>query len=188
MPIVEVHILEGYDANEKKRLGHALTKAIKFVVSAVPEAITVMLHEMTPDQYFRGGEMRKPAAALTDPKKLVLSFLNSMQDRDLDTARSLLGEGFVMQFPGAEPMFELDELLAWAAPRYQRVAKSYDGVDAWQGDGDAAVVYCRGTLSGEWLDGIAFDSIRFIDRFEVLDNKITRQDVWNDIAEVKLKA
>ncbi len=31
----------------------------------------------------------------------------------------------------------------------------------------------------------AFEGIRFIDRFEVTAGKITRQDVWNDIAEVK---
>ncbi|MGB1034547.1 MAG: 4-oxalocrotonate tautomerase, partial [Primorskyibacter sp.] len=46
-------------------------------------------------------------------------------------------------------------------------------------------VYCRGTLSGEWPDGTAFDAIRFIDRFEIVGDKITKQDVWNDIAETR---
>jgi hypothetical protein len=48
-----------------------------------------------------------------------------------------------------------------------------------------AVVYTRGTLAGEWPDGTAFGGIRFIDRFEVTDGFITRQDVWNDLAEVR---
>ena len=47
--------------------------------------------------------------------------------------------------------------------------------------------YTRGTLAGEWPDGTAFSGIRFIDRFEVTDGKITQQDVWNDIAEVRAK-
>ena len=31
----------------------------------------------------------------------------------------------------------------------------------------------------------ALKRIRFIDRFEVIDGKITKQDVWNDMAEVR---
>ncbi|WP_370301221.1 hypothetical protein [Pseudooceanicola sp.] len=81
-------------------------------------------------------------------------------------------------------MTALDELIDWARPRYRFVKKSYDGHDAMS-DGGNAVVYCRGTLSGEWPDGTAFSGIRFIDRCEVTDGKITLQEVWNDIAEVK---
>ena len=33
--------------------------------------------------------------------------------------------------------------------------------------------------------GACFEGIRFIDRFEVIDGKITKQDVWNDMAEVR---
>lgn len=45
MPIVEAHILEGYSPSDKSRLTSALTDAIRFVVPAPDEAITVMLHE-----------------------------------------------------------------------------------------------------------------------------------------------
>ena len=45
------------------------------------------------------------------------------------------------------------------------------------------MVYARGTLNGAWLDGSPFNGIRFIDRFEVRAGKITRQEVWNDLAE-----
>jgi hypothetical protein len=41
-----------------------------------------------------------------------------------------------------------------------------------------------GTLHGVWLDGTPFEGIRFIDRFELADGRIQRQDVWNDMAEV----
>lgn len=93
-----------------------------------------------------------------------------------------------MTFPGTAPIAKLSELIEWARPRYNRVTKTYDGFDALQGAGDVAVVYCRGTLSGEWPDGTPFSGIRFIDRFEVTEGRITRQEVWNDIAEVKAQA
>ena len=77
-------------------------------------------------------------------------------------------------------MSTLEQLIAWAAPRYRFVRKTYDGFD---GFGD--VVYCHGTLAGEWPDGTAFAGIRFVDRFELCDGKLIKQDVWNDIAEVR---
>lgn len=93
-----------------------------------------------------------------------------------------------MNFPAEQPMHTLQEMINWAKPRYRFVKKTYEGYDAMQGAGDQAIVYCRGTLSGEWPDGAAFAGIRFIDRFEITDGKITCQDVWNDIADIKAQA
>ena len=185
MPIVELHILSGYEAEAKSRLGEALTDAVRLVVSALSDAVTVMIHEMPQKHYYRGRTQRKAAAALPDPSEVVRSFLAAMQVRDLTRAQALLDPDFLMQFPGAAPMHALQELIDWAAPRYKSVSKIYDGFDAMQSPGDAAIVYCRGALSGVWLDGKAFEGIRFIDRFEVAGGKIIRQDVWNDMAEVK---
>jgi 4-oxalocrotonate tautomerase family enzyme len=184
MPIVETHVLEGYSSAEKARLVAALTQAIRFVVPAPDEAITVLLREYPADNYARGGVARTPAPALPDPAQIVLDYLRAMEVRDLAAAQALLGDGFQMVFPGTAPMTTLEELIAWARPRYRFVTKSYDGVEAFQGDG-CAVVYTRGTLRGEWPDGTPFSGIRCIDRFEVTGGKITRQDVWNDIAEVR---
>jgi len=184
MPIVEIHLLEGYYADAKRRLGEALTDAVRIVVPAPPEAITVMMHEMKTAEYYRGGQTRRPAPPLPDPADLVRTYLGLMEARDLAGAEAMLGDGFQMIFPGTAPMTSLQELIDWAAPRYRFVKKTYEGFDAAQG-ADAAVVYARGTLSGEWPDGKAFSGIRFIDRFEVTGGKITRQDVWNDIAEIK---
>lgn len=187
MPIVELHVLEGYDSAQKHRLGAALTDAVRFVVPAPPEAITVMIHEMPADRYFRGGQTRKPASALPDPAGIVRDYLGAMEARELDRAREMLGSGFTMHFPGAAPMTDLHELVAWSKPRYRFVTKTYDRFDAMQGSGEAAIVYCFGTLAGEWLDGTAFSGIRFIDRFEITAGLITRQDVWNDMAEARSK-
>ncbi|WP_417669724.1 nuclear transport factor 2 family protein [Roseibium sp.] len=184
MPSIHLHLMEGYSPDDKTRLMQAVTNAVRFVVPAQPDAITVFLNEVPPDNYARGGTQRRPAPALKDPAKIVMDFLQAMQDRDLEAAQSLLAPSFSMTFPGTGDMKTLAELIAWAKPRYRFVTKTYEGVEAFQ-QGDHAVVYTRGTLSGEWPDGAAFSGIRFIDRFEVADNLITRQDVWNDIAEIK---
>ena len=133
----------------------------------------------------RGRQHRTPAPALPCPTTIVRDFLNAMEQRDLDAAQNMLGAGFTMTFPGTAPMHSLEALVAWAAPRYQFVTKTYAGFEAMQSEGEHAIVYCRGTLSGKWPDGTAFDGIRFIDRFEITAGLLTRQDVWNDIAEHK---
>jgi len=186
MPIVELHLLAGYDAEAKARLGAALTDAVRFVIPAAPEAVTVMIHEMPAAHYYRGGARRSPAAPAPDPAELVRRYLAAMEARELATAEAMLAPGFTMRFPGTAPMTRLQELIDWARPRYRFVTKTYEGFDAMPGGAaGGAVVYCRGTLSGEWPDGAAFSGIRFIDRFEITGGLIARQDVWNDIAEVK---
>lgn len=122
-----------------------------------------------------------------DPVAMVKGFLAAMEARDLDRARAFLADGFVMHFPAQAPMHRLEELVAWSKPRYRFVRKTYDGFDVTATDA-ATVVYAFGTLHGEWLDGTAFEGIRFIDRFEVVDGRFTRQDVWNDMAETKARA
>lgn len=188
LPVLELHLIEGYTSDDKRRLSEALTDAVRFIVPAQPEGIVVMIHEMKPDAYFRGRGTKTPAPSLPDPTKLVMNYLAAMEARELDQAQSLLSNDFVMQFPGCDPMTKLSELIDWAAPRYQFVKKTYEGIDAMQSEHVAAVVYARGTLSGKWPDGTSFENIRFIDRFEVVDGKLTRQDVWNDIAEMKANA
>lgn len=187
MPILELHVLEGYAENDKSRMGHVLTDAIRMVVPAPPEAVTVMIHEMPHTSYMRGREHRMPAPALPDPVDVVRTFLSAMEARDLDAAQKMLGPGFTMTFPGTPQMHSLDALIQWAAQRYRFVTKTYDGFDALQSPDEHAIVYCRGSLSGEWPDGTSFEGIRFIDRFEITAGLLTRQDVWNDIADYKGK-
>jgi len=187
MPVIEVRLMQGYSGTAKTRLCQALSNAARLVIPAPQEAVTVMVHEIAPDGYMRGGSSRAAAPALPDPSETVRNFLSAMERREMDTAQSVLAEGFTMVFPGTGEMYKLSELVEWARPRYHFVRKSYDGFDALQSDGEAAIVYARGTLSGEWLDGATFQGIRFIDRFEVIEGKLVRQDVWNDMGEVTSK-
>jgi phenylpyruvate tautomerase PptA (4-oxalocrotonate tautomerase family) len=185
MPVIEVHLIEGYAGADKARLCAVLTDAARLVVPAPADAVTVMIHDHAPEGYMRGRTAKTPAPALPDAAEVVRGFLSAMEARDLDAAQAMLGDGFEMRFPGAPVMTRLAELVDWARPRYRFVRKSYDRFDTAPTAQGAAVVYCFGTLAGEWPDGTAFDGIRFIDRFELEGGRIVRQDVWNDIAEVR---
>lgn len=184
MPLAKLDVMEGYSDADKSRLGKAVTDAICFVVPASPDAVVVIIEEHSRANYMRGGQHREPAAALPDPKDIVLAYLEAMEQRDLATAGALLADGFEMHFPNTPAMTQLDELIAWAKPRYQQVHKTYSGIEAFQGV-DCAVVFARGMLNGVWPDGSAFDGVRFIDRFEISDGKIRLQEVWNDMGEVR---
>ncbi len=114
---------------------------------------------------------------------LIERFLGAMEDRDLDAAKTCLAGGFSMVFPGGKTMHTLEELIAWASPRYRWIKKSYDRFDPQQAGDSDIFVYCFGTLYGQWPDGVEFEGIRFIDRFVVREGKLTGQMVWNDLAE-----
>ncbi len=115
-------------------------------------------------------------------KAMVLGFLAAMEQRDLEKAQSYLAENFAMSFPGDTRFTKLEELVAWSKNRYRFVRKTIDSVHERPDEG-GTIVYCSGTLAGEWPDGSSFSSIRFIDRFVVRDGRLVGQEVWNDLAE-----
>lgn len=182
MPVIRVTLIEGYSDETRRRLAKALTNTVRAIVAAPLDGITVTIEELKPANYMRGGEARTPGRALTDPASLIREFLTAMEARDLAKAKAFLTPDFKMTFPGAVEFTTLEELIEWAKPRYRFVRKSYERFDTSAGE-DGAVVFCSGTLSGEWPDGTAFSGIRFIDRFELSGNLISRQMVWNDLAE-----
>ncbi|MEM6711005.1 MAG: tautomerase family protein [Pseudomonadota bacterium] len=184
MPFVSVTLIEGYDEDAKRRLCHALTGAVQRVVPADLDAITSALNEVSPSGYMRGGAVRTPAPGLPDGEATVRQFLSHMEARDLDAASAMLGDDFSMTFPGNVAMTRLAELVDWASSRYRAVRKTYERFDTACSN-RGLITYCYGTLSGEWLDGDRFDGIRFIDRFEIDGGKLIRQDVWNDMGEMR---
>ncbi|WP_371687448.1 4-oxalocrotonate tautomerase family protein [Thalassococcus sp. S3] len=90
MPVIELHIVEGYQSAEKTRLGQVLTDAVRQVVPAAPDAVTVMIHEMPSAHYMRGRQHRDGAPALPDPETIVRDYLAAMEQRDLPKAESYL--------------------------------------------------------------------------------------------------
>ncbi len=117
------------------------------------------------------------------PEEVAQAFLKALEARDLDAARAMTAPGFFMIFPGGARFTDFAELLAWAAPRYRRVAKRFDIIDSAETSAGTRVTI-EGTLHGEWPDGTPFDGIRFIDRFLIKDGLIAEQHVWNDLGEV----
>jgi len=115
---------------------------------------------------------------------IVRAFLGLLQARDLAGASALLAPGAVMTFPGGARFSSIGDLIDWSRPRYRNIAKTIEKFEHTR-RGTAAVVYCFGTLSGEWPDGSRFSGIRFVDRFVVQRGRITEQQVWNDLAETR---
>ena len=186
MPLIEAHIRSGASPGEKSRLTAALTDAVRLAGPPGDEAVSVMIHEMTPERDALTGGQQTPAVSLPDPEEIVLSFLEALEARRIGVAERVLAEDFRMIFPGAKPMVSITELIDWAKNRYRFVRKTITSTEAYHRR-RCAVVYVLGTLSGEWPDGEPFKGIRFIDRFEIKGGKIVSQDVWNDIAEERAK-
>ncbi|WP_274626947.1 nuclear transport factor 2 family protein [Arvimicrobium flavum] len=183
MPIVRLTLQEGYEDALRVRLAERLTDAVRATIAAPLEAITIVIDEVKPSSYMRGRAARRPGAALASPSDTVRAFLVAMEARDLAGARSLLAPSFRMTFPGGAEFTALEELVAWGGKRYRFVRKTYEGFDECFGE-QAMVVYCFGTLSGEWPDGRPFEGVRFIDRFTVDEGKLVDQRVWNDLDAV----
>lgn len=114
-------------------------------------------------------------------KARVRDFLAAMERRDLVKAEEYLARAVVMQFPGAPPFHDLHDVVTWARTRYQSVRKTFHAVDHCV-TAETSIVVCHGELAVTWLDGTTTDGVRFIDRFELASGRITRQDVWNDLA------
>lgn len=112
-------------------------------------------------------------------------YLTAMEARDMARAKSLVSPQAEFVFPGGARLTDLDAIVAGSAKRYRFVGKHIESIDAAAMSDDGVAVYVRGTLHGRWLDGSAFEGIRFIDRIEVRDGLIVRQDVWNDSGEVR---
>ncbi|MEO8544479.1 MAG: nuclear transport factor 2 family protein [Betaproteobacteria bacterium] len=180
MPVISVTLLPGYSSAAESRLVQRVALAARSVIAAPAAGTTVFVQHA--NTYQRAGNVVTAGGPeRPDASALVRAFLDRMQERDLPAAERMLAPGFQMTFPGAAPMQQLAQLVQWSRSRYRNVAKDYEQFDeCWTGDG--AVVYCFGHLHGTWLDGTAFEGIRFIDRFAVTDGLINRQDVWNDMA------
>ena len=181
MPVVSITLLPGYAAETQHRMVNRLAQAVRSVIDTPEAGTTVFVNEVS--TYRRDGKVfSEGRAAHPVASDLVRDYLQALQSGDLAFAQSFLSPDFRMCFPGAVVMHTLQELTAWAAQRYSRIGKHYEQFEeSWQGD--ATVVFCHGTLQGTWLGGESFEGIRFIDRMEVRGSLITRQDVWNDLAQ-----
>jgi len=182
MPVIKLTLIQGYDDDTRQRLTTRLTDAVLSVIAAPLDGVTVVIEEVQATSYMRGRQSRTPGKPLPGAGETVRSFLAAMEQRDLAKAKSFLAPDFTMTFPGDQQFTELEALIEWSKPRYQSVSKSFESVDEAFGE-NGMVVICHGTLAGQLPDGSEFSGVRFVDRFELSGGKITRQQVWNDLAE-----
>jgi phenylpyruvate tautomerase PptA (4-oxalocrotonate tautomerase family) len=181
MPVVSITLLPGYAPDTQHRMVNRVAQAVRSVIDTPEAGTTVFVNEVSTyrrdGRVFSGGRAAHPVAS-----EVVKFFLQAMQERNLQRAESFLHTDFAMCFPGGVKMRSLQEMIGWAQQRYSTIHKHYEQFEeSWQGD--VTVVFCHGTVQGTWLKGAPFEGIRFIDRMEVRDGLITRQDVWNDLAE-----
>ena len=57
MPLIEIHLLEGRTAEQKKKLLASVTEAVVESIDAPLQSIRVWIHEMTEDDYMVAGHM-----------------------------------------------------------------------------------------------------------------------------------
>jgi 4-oxalocrotonate tautomerase len=57
MPIVQVYMLEGRTAEQKKNLVREMTASICSSLGVKPEQVRIILSEMSPSDYSVGGEL-----------------------------------------------------------------------------------------------------------------------------------
>lgn len=180
MPVVSITLLPGYDQDTQHRMVNRVAQAVRSVIATPEAGTTVFIHEASTyrrdGKVFSGGRAPHPVAS-----DCVVAFQSAMAQADMALAQSFLSSDFCVCLPGSMFMHSLQEFSRWTQQRFINIQKHCAQLEeSWHGDN--TVVFCHGILQGSWLTGEAFEGIRFIDRFEVKDGLITRQDVWTDLA------
>jgi hypothetical protein len=120
-------------------------------------------------------------------KAMVEEYLRLSMIPDPVGASAYLAPGFELVFTGGRRFAGPAESAAFNARRYAWVKKRFLRTDAaLDPDTGDVHVYNTGYLYGEWHDGTAFETNRYMDKFVVRDGKLVRTDVWNDSAEILL--
>lgn len=124
------------------------------------------------------------ADAADAARKIVDTYLTVLMKPDPEGARRYVAADLRIRFTGGRAMDDPAQCTAFNASRYRWVKKRFESTDVVVGaTPQSAVVYNRGTLYGEWLDGMPFEGNRYVDRYVLREGLIVEMDVWNDSAE-----
>ncbi len=118
-----------------------------------------------------------------DIVNIVQQFMLASMASDKATTDRYLAPNAEITFTGGRKFAKPEEIGKFNSGRYKWVKKAIDRWDVTY-EGKELIVYSLGTLYGEWPDGTPFKGNRYIDRFVIVDGKITKMDVWNDSAEM----
>lgn len=127
---------------------------------------------------------RPPIADAAGVERFIRTFLAALEARDGTLAQSHMAADARIIVPGGRVVGSAHDIVANSSRRYRAVGKRFERFDIIPIE-RGHTVYCTGTLHGVWADGTAFEGIRFIDRFDVVDGLIRLQEVWNDAGELR---
>ncbi|HHV62714.1 MAG TPA: 4-oxalocrotonate tautomerase [Firmicutes bacterium] len=57
MPVVQIELFEGRTLDQKRKLVEKVTNAIVESVNCPPDAVTIILRDMKPENYARAGKL-----------------------------------------------------------------------------------------------------------------------------------
>lgn len=115
-----------------------------------------------------------------EAERIVREFLAAIEARDVERGQRLLASDARIIFPGGVERSSMADIVAGSAVKYRVCSKTFERFDSLHDANGDTIVYCFGTLHGEWADGRAFAGIRYIDRFVLRNGVIHEQLVWND--------
>lgn len=131
--------------------------------------------------------MNQPPDPTAAAKAVVEAYLERSMVPDPEGAAAHVGDDLALTFTGGRRFAGPGDATAFNAKRYKWVKKRPVRTDAALDPVTGDVhVYSTGHLYGEWPDGTAFDTNRYMDAFVVRDGLIVSTDVWNDSAEILL--
>jgi limonene-1,2-epoxide hydrolase len=117
---------------------------------------------------------------------VVKAFLEAMGKRDFAAMEAVMAPSFKMTVTGGSTFTHPREFAAQSKGRQKSAIKTTDRYDEVPMPG-GMIVYSIGSMAGEWNNGTRYSGVRYIDRFEVVNGKITDMNVYSDMAEFRPK-
>ncbi|MGD9602413.1 MAG: 2-hydroxymuconate tautomerase [Gammaproteobacteria bacterium] len=65
MPIIEVNMLKGRSASQKRALITGVTDAVVAALAVKPEQVRILIRELEPEHFAVGGVTKEPLAAVS---------------------------------------------------------------------------------------------------------------------------
>lgn len=182
--MLQIKLPAGYNSALKKNIKPGMATVLSRLANVPVEVALSWIQECHLAEGKQGDAYHAPLMAAADPAALIADYLQTMQLRQLERAQHFLAPNFVMTFPGSGEMTSLEQLLKWAQRRYRHVQKTISSINVAH-ERNHVLVFVHGMLNGQWLSGSTFKNVRFIDRFEIRNGLLVRQDVWNDLANAE---
>ena len=113
--------------------------------------------------------------------RIASQFLKAQAALDFESAKALACEEYVVVGPGGRET-GLEAVFERLRTTYRSLGKIPIAQDVSE-IGGAWAIYTRGTMVGERANGMTFEGIRFLDLIVVRNDRVERQEIWNDFGQ-----